>query len=458
MNKIKNILSLGVLTFVFGQAAAFGVTGVTETLYSTYGQAVSTSPTFDLTSTSRLSIQVTYSSATHANVSFTDGTKSTSTITVGTDFALLAPATAFATITVSSNSVGALDGASININGHPFRNGIEWTRQDTATGTATSLSTAINSALEVFISTNVYGGSSSDTVRSSSTVAGTFANSYTIVTSTPAALSVNGSTLTASSTFGSGRNAGTLTINNVTLTAATDFTVGATTAAVANSIAAAINANSTLASVVVATAPLACSVSAATCGIVKSTAIAPGINNYALSTSSYPILTPSGSQFGFGVASDLDSANDIITKANTLTLGQGAWIGTTAPTGLTASTTYYAIPVVYGTSFKLSDTSTGAVAGVVVNISSTSGAGGTYTLTASSTTQGSSFVLQESNDGTNWVTAPSTNTVTVGIPSGTASVLYDAGFTNVKYLRLNFTAPTRGGMGLSVIGQSKKDN
>lgn len=422
-------------------------------IYRNSGIAISTTPAFDVGSLNRMSVQVVYSSTTASAVSFTDGRKSTATITVGSNFALLQDATAYFTVKIASNSSGALSGAILTVNGYQLREGVHWSRQSTATGTATNLAAAID-LYTSFVSTNVLGASSTDTVRSSATVYGTAANSYTVTTSTPTALTINSSTSSASATFIGGRNQGFIGINGTLLYAGKDWAVGASTAATATNIAAAINANTTLSQIVVATAPLACSVGS--CGVVKSTSITNGVNAYSLTTSTYGTLTPSGDSFGNGSAATMDSTTDKITVSNVFTLGLPVWAGASVPTGLTAGTTYFAIPVVQGTSFKLSDTSTGAIAGVVVDISTTAAGNGTYTLTPSTTTTGSSFLLQQSNDGSNWVTVPSTGTVTIGEPSGTASLIYDAGSFNFKYLRFNFTKPTRGAIATDIVIHGKQ--
>lgn len=435
-----------------GANVAFATDEVDGYIFRSSALCISSAPAFDVGQLDRMSAQVIYSSATNPAVSFNGGVKSTATITVGSNFALLANATAFATVKVSSNSAGALTGACITVQGYPFCEGTRWTRADTSTGTAASIALALD-AYGLLVATASYGGTSSDTVRSSATVYGSAYNAYTIVSSTPAALVLSGAT------FSGGRDPGHFTINGVQLTQGEDWSVGASTAATATNIAAAINASSSLSAIVVATAPLTC-VGASSCGIVRSTATAPGVNAYALSTSSYPILTPSGSIFQWGTASNINSANDTITKTNTFTLGMQSYIGGTAPTGLTANATYYAIPVLEGASFKLSDTSSGAVAGVTLDISTTAAGGGTYTLTPATTTTGASFVFEQSNDGVNWVTAVSTgtlSTITIGAPSGVSSAFYDFGSYNARFLRFNFTKPTRGGFVTDIAVHGKRD-
>lgn len=432
---------------------ALAKVSVNQTLYSTPGLCYSTAPVFDIGDYDRTSVQVTYSSGTYGAITFTEGVKSNATITVGSNFALLAPATASVLIKVASNTTTALDGAYITIEGHPFRNGIEWTRQTTATGTAASIAAAID-AVDFLVSTNVFTGTtSSDTLRSSATVYGVFGNAYSIFSSTPAALNIDGSTLTATSTFSGGRDRGFITINATQLFADTDFTVGASTAATATNIAAAINADATLGQIIVATATAPCPA----CGVVYATATTTGLHTYSISTSSRPLLTPSGFQFDGGTEDNINSETDVITKANTFPLAQGVYIGATVPTGLSAGTTYFAIPVAYGTSFKLATTAANAVAGTAIDISTTAAGSGSYTLTASTYTAGSAgFNWQSSNDNTNWLTLPSISSVTIP-GSGVTTIGWDFGTLNYRYLRLNFTGPTRGCAVIDAAIQGKRD-
>lgn len=412
-------------------------------IFRSSGLAVSTAPVFDVGGLDRMSVQVNYASATPSAVTVLGGRKSTATITVGSNFALLGDATAQASITITSNDESALSGSIITINGYELIEGTHWTRQAASSNTARSLAAAI-SLYTQFVSTNNATGT---VVYSSAPAYGTAGNAYTITSSTPAALTLSGAKFTG------GRDRGFVSINGTVLYAGVDFSVGASSAATATNIAAAINANSVLSTIVVATAPTSCS---SHCGVIKSTSTSNDVNAYSLTTSSYAMLTPSGNMYVGGQAGNINSVTDVITKSNTFGLGADVMLGATAISGLTKNTTYYAIPVVAGSSFKLSDTSTGAIAGVAMDISTSAVQGESYTLTPATCTTGASFVLQQSNDNANWVTAPSTGTVTLGQPSGTASLIYDAGLFNFKYLRFNYTAPTKGAIAADIAIHGKR--
>lgn len=439
MKRIACLVTFAVMFLGLAAKEAAAKSKVSGYLYRTPGLCYTATQSFDLGDTDRLSLITTTSTGTYANVSFTEGVRSTATITVGSAFAQLAPSTASVTITVASNTTNALDAAVITINGHPFTNGIEWSRGVTSTVTATNLAAAI--ALYDGLTATTTGGT---IVTSSATAFGTFANAYTITSSTPAALSLSAATYTG------GRDRGTVTINGTVLTAEVDFAVGASTAAAATNIAAAINANTSLNTIVVATAAAPCGQFINSCGIVFSTATATGVNAYSLSTSSRPILTPSGAIYQFGSASDITSGTNLITKTHTYPLGQGVFISTTANvgpvTGLVWGTTYFVIPVQYGTSFQLATTLANAQAGTAIDISSSPAGGATLTLNASpfTTDVNTGFAWQASNDNANWWTLPSISSVTTVGLSGQNKTGWDFGNWNYRWLRLNFTGPTRG--------------
>lgn len=331
--RMKSIIIFFLISL--GLSGSVQATDLNGSMFSSPALCVSTAPYMPTNDLDRYSLQVVWSSATASNVSFTDGTKGTLSITVGSNFALLG---------------------------------------------------------------------------------------------TTSTITINGTVLSSS-----------------------HYTIGASTAATATSIAAAINAHTDLNTIIVATAPASCATFPLRCGIVTATTTAPSGTQYSVTTSSWPVLTPSAPYFTGGIDSNVASDTDIITKTNSYEIGQGVSLSTTtnvALSGLTWGTTYFIIPAVKGTSFKLATTAANAVSGTAIDISTSSAGGGAFVLTPSSTTTGASFILQVSNNGTNWITAPSTSTVTIGDASGVTSAIYDAGAFNYKFIRLNYTAPTRGGITL----------
>lgn len=321
MRKIAYLLTFAVLCLGLGSKEASAKTKVNGYLYRTPGLCATTNPTFDVSEFDRLSVVTTYSSGTYANVTFTDGTKS-----------------------------------SVNV---------------------------------------------------------TVANNTYVFNSTP-----------------------TLAINGVNVV----YTPGATATLSCKAIQDSINANASLNTIVISTCPSGGS-------IVYSTSTLPGLNAYSITSSSWAALTPSNFIYGGGIDGDVGTTTDIITKANTFPLAQGVFITTTTNVmlgGLTWGTTYFVIPVQYGTSFKLATTAANALLGTAIDISTSTAGGGAFTASASTYTAGSAgYQWQASNDNSNFFTIPAISSVTVP-GSGTTSVGWDFGNYNYRFLRLNFTAPTRG--------------
>lgn len=144
--------------------------------------------------------------------------------------------------------------------------------------------------------------------------------------------------------------------------------------------------------------------------------------------------------------SGIDVINDVFTSSYTYGLGQPLLlvVGSSAPTGIVAGTTYYSIPVT-NTLFKLSGTSTGAVAGVSMDITATS----TSTLailnplTISMGTCG--ITWDASNDGSNFSSTGSSVTITA---VGAGNQLRDFGAFPYRYLRMTYNGVTAGTMAL----------
>lgn len=142
-------------------------------------------------------------------------------------------------------------------------------------------------------------------------------------------------------------------------------------------------------------------------------------------------------------------ADDSITRtSHGFTTGLRVLVATpttgTIPTGLTGGTTYFAIKL-NENQFALATTSTTALAGTKVDITRLTGSGviGFAPLALSGT---ASFKWQASLDGTNFADL-SVSSVTY---SAAGTTLWDFALNNYKYLKLNFVAPTSGGISLAV--------
>lgn len=544
--KILASLMLAGALVLSGLAEA-GAPVYTDYLVNTAGLAYSANFDVDLNakSVTTLSMQAVVSSATFATVPFTDGSKATGQITVANNTTLgqaqaanslsiastasLAPKKAQATITVVTNS--AVGGAYFVFNGATYIEGRDWFKGFSSTNTAVSIATVLNNSSQIVVSTSGTGS----VVSATATVAGLPGNNYTLLSSTPTALSLSGatfsggandalvgaivtvngaqyanglawnsfdpstglsvSTIAANSlgalfnnitglsssvvgsivyatatvhgsagnaftmssnraaivvgaaNFAGGRDTATVTLDGVTLRNGVDWTAGGSATASALSIAAAINANATLGAVMVATN---------TAGVVYATTTITGVGANFPITSGTTALTVSG--FSGGGPSSINLTNDTITVANDgLTTALPVLYAKTAgtdPTPLVAGTTYYPI-VVDKNTFQLAATSTGAIAGVPINITAqTAAGGGSFSLSPLALSGTASFKWQVSNDDANWIDS-SASSISFGSPYTSTTTFWDFGQVNMRYLRFKATGPTTGGVAVAVKANGK---
>lgn len=440
----RAILLLALLGLpVLGRAA--GVRTYGGSLIDDATLSYSTSPVLDLTNIDFLSMQAVYSSATlsSANLTFSDGRKSTGTITVATatvgQFLANASTAAF-TITNVSYSSAALAGAVLTINGERFKEGAggNWTVALVASNTAVSLAAALNasSAFDASASSNV--------VRATATATGTAPHSWVITSSTPTALSTT--------TFSNGRDNFKIVIKDQILEAGVSFTPVATASGTAKALSNAIMANTSLSAVLSSTWSL---VSVSSVGVITATASVVGTdaNSWALSVVGGNSGLVTLGAFSNGAASGVDLTNDILTiSTHGLTTGFPVWPSATSgtlPTGLTSGTTYFIIKNT-GSSVKLATSQANALAGTAVDMTAVT-SNGAFKLNPTAFTGAWGFDWQSSNDGVNWFTLPNISSVTYASPDNT---MMD-GEINYRYLRIRFNAGTFGGMNFKVIGNGK---
>ena len=193
-------------------------------------------------------------------------------------------------------------------------------------------------------------------------------------------------------------------------------------------------------------------------GVVIATAVASGAagNAYTLYSSTPGALVKSGAVFTGGADSKVNMTTDQITVANHgFSTGTPLLLTTTAgtaPTGLTTGTTYYAIVKDLST-LQLAATSTGAVAGLAINITAqTANGGGTFTLTPTPFAGTYSLAWWGSNDDTNWFSLSNATGVTYSTPGTTE---WD-GPIYFRWLRCAITAGTGGGLNIQIIGNGKR--
>lgn len=198
-------------------------------------------------------------------------------------------------------------------------------------------------------------------------------------------------------------------------------------------------------------------------GIVFTTSTAIGSNtNYALYSSTPAALAWSASEMTHGddtgvhPATTYGGSSDTIkfTTPHAVSTGFPMYLQTvagTVPTGLTAGTTYYTIKVDDMTT-KLALSSTGAVAGLAVNITAITGSG-SFKLHPTAFAGSYSFKWQVSQDGSSFSDL-AVSSVTYAAPGNT---LWDFGAWNYRKVRLNFLSGTGGGINIRAILSGIKD-
>jgi hypothetical protein len=426
----------------------------------------------------QLAVQVNYSTAVIPAIVFTDGQESTMTITINSNTAIsTAAATDFLTV-LSTNLAGACVTYFSGTNSYPVCNG-NW-RVDVTSDTAYDIAAQFNALFTTIVSTQTGTGS---IVYSTATLAGSAANVMRFTSNTS-------SITVGTANFIGGQDGATLWIGNTQFKFGGNVTIGAAASNTATALATAITASS------VTTGVVANAVSA----VVYATSTAVGTNtNYATYSSTQAALTlspytSSSSVTGAATGAMYGGSNSAYTINTTVIASTATFYwptgktpmvalpllyvqGTNAITGLTTATTYFMIPVTQS-SFGLSTTSTGAVAGYAklpsVSTMTAGVADGTfimltssrslttadnYTLSVSSYAEVMTFGWQVSNDCVNYGTYASTGTVTMTPPaSGTTTYVYDFGTIDFACLQavLTKSGPSYGApLTLSIIANGK---
>jgi hypothetical protein len=387
--------------------------------------------------------QVVYSSATVAAVAFTDGKVSTGSFTVSSVANVLG---AYATNSITVGSTSTLKTSYFVLNGRKFSNGYSWKTKATTLLTAADIATLAGKITDlgaVASSTNV--------VTLTAETKGTAANAWTL-TKYGAGLSVG------AAKFSGGLAPAALTINGVTLTMGVDVstTTVDTTSGTANAFVTAINANTSLAALMTA---------ALSGSDIVLTSKQVGVNAYT-TTSNIAGITAAHAAMTGGTASAYTRGLPTIYSVSH-GLETGFQVKYTTATfdigGLTHGVTYFAIKV-DADNFQLATTSTGAVAGGYIVLTSSSIAGPhTFTLTPVSIAGTFGLEWQWSDDNENWTTITSSNGVTISsvtfaTPYTASSSMWDFGNINHRYLRAKTAVGTAGGMNLSVTVTGKNSN
>lgn len=388
-------------------------------------QGINFTQSIDVSKYGTLGVQAVYSDGTPAAHTITSGSKQTGTITVTSNFSALASTQASVQINVSSTT--GVTGDAVTLNGVVFREGVNWNVAASTPLTAVNLKNVIDAHPDF------YATATGSTVTVRYITVGSSGNGLPATTTDSTNLGLSAATFTG------GINRHYVIVNGVTFTEGVEFSAVTSSRTTAGNLTTAINTS--LGSQL--------TVSSGTSGsVITLTAIESGALGYYIGTSTSGFLD---SNFTNGAASEISLTNDTFTQeAHGLTTGLAVRLSTVAAStigGLTNQTTYYAIKLTENV-YKLATTTTTAVAGTAIDLTSTPSTESSYTMTPSPLVVGlAGFVWQGSNDGTNFSTLPaSVSTVTY---SAAGNTLWDLGNYAYKYLRINFIGPTAGGIAIS---------
>ena len=249
-----------------------------------------------------------------------------------------------------------------------------------------------------------------------------------------------------------------LSIGGVTITAGTDYPVGADVNTTALYLSQVIDCS---------TSPFKYLVTAATAGAtVGLTSVYIG-GNYAMHSGNAAVLEIS-TAMGLGTGASYNAVTDVIQIAShgfTPGLPVLYTIGTVAISGLTNATTYYA-SVIDADHIYLATTSALAVAGVYhvdITVQLASATARTYTLTPLKMEDSTAVVAwQASNDNSQYFafvsSAATAASVTIASTTSSGYSYWDFGNVDFRYLRQLVTGPSTGGVVLRTIVHAKNEN
>ena len=191
------------------------------------------------------------------------------------------------------------------------------------------------------------------------------------------------------------------------------------------------------------------------------TAKSVGVNAFT-TTSNFTGITAAGAAMTGGQASAYTlNSPTIYSLAHGLTTSVPVLYSTSgfALGGLTNQTTYYAIAV-DANDFQLAATSTGAVAGAYITLTSSSTVGPhTFTVTPTATTGSWGAYWMTSDDDTDWTEMPVTvSSITFTTPFTTSTTTWDLGTLNHRYLRFHVVAGSGGSIKTQVSVTGRNSN
>ncbi len=434
---------IGILMVALAVTATLKATARAEKIegleVSRSAQGINFTQSIDVSKWDRFSAQAVYADGTPSTHTIASGGRASATITIGSNPSGLIGAQA--SLTINIKSTATISGKTLTLNGILFTADTDFTATGVSTITAASNLKDRIDAHPDFVAT-VAGA----TVTVKYVTYGASGNGLPAVTSSASNFGLS------AATFSGGVNQYSIFINGIELREGTAFNANASSATTSHNIVVAINALTTINTQVIASS------SSVTPGIVTVKAIAPGYSNYNIGSTTTGFLTSGG--LPGGPTSDVDLTNDLINKtSHGFTTGLKVLLVTTAgtaPTGLTTGTTYFAIKL-NENQYALATTSTTAAAGTKIDITGvTDNATTDARPLALATLAGNGFYWQASNDNSNF-SSLSTVTYSSVTYSTAGNAVWDFGEFPYKYLRVNFTGPTSGGIALSVKIYGRKD-
>lgn len=422
-----------------------GLTGAYVTLNGT--KIPNTSWRVDVTSDTAADIASQINTYVYQVIANANGTSTISLAaraagTAGNAYTLASSTPAAVSVGAATFSGGldpAFQNQYITVNGTKYNRGYSWNlpgTPETSTGTAVSIASLLNTLSG--IQANAVGS----VVYATATVAGTASNAFTIVSSTPNAMTVG------SPTFTGGVDNAFITVNGTKLTQGTQWNKGASTTLTALSIAAAMN--TALSSIVTSTN---------TAAVITSTSTSVGtLANYTITSSTPAALTVLHPTYVGGQNSSytINSPNLNISSHGYSTGVPLLLTGSSVPAPLSANTTYYVINV-DANDIDLATSLANAKLGTFITFTSSSTTGPhTSTLTPLAIAGTPGLQWQVSNDCANY-TNYTTTSLGVSVSSLTFASPYTAGVTtwdlgpvNYQCLQAAITGPTAGAISLQV--------
>lgn len=362
----------------------------------------------------------------------------------------------------SPNFVGGSDPVTIKVNGVGFTNSADWFTGFAASNTAQSLYLAIasNTSLASVIITSW----PTNSFINFTAVATGPAYQYQLFSSSVSAVNLSG----VSASF-SGSTSTTLTggqpsnarihIANIMLIQGVDWTAALSASDTAKSIDAAIKVSS-LSSIILSSWTFG--------GVIYTTSVANGkYQNFYMKTSTQSALgisgpftyadASSGSAVGAmtgGSDSSYSTTTDIVKlTSHTFTTGMKVMYSSSSAVDVSPlmnQTTYFVI-LVDSNSIKIALTSSGAIAGIPIDLlsQSTQIAPHTFSLTPSTFAGAPTITWQVSNDSANWYNVGGGSS-TFNATWTSTSTLNDFGAVNYRYIRANVIGPTSGSLNMQI--------